>query len=184
MAAKTGLAIDGLKRRTRASTWFLGIGKVNRAKGRSISSDNSKHAHLLACISLKPPAHFMQRVRSVKSHSHLQYTALPRSSGKQARVRPRHQPGSCQYLRQHRFLILRFFAVLCFHVEHAVSKYFVSCESAFLFLSVLFLHIFIVISRFPIPKWPFLTLKASNYHTQDSTWYFEMNPGTCSMPVR
>ena len=202
-----GLATDGLKRCMRASTWLLEIGKVNRAKGRSISSYNSKHAHLLACISLEPPAHFMQRVPSVKSHSHLQYTALPRSSGKQARVTPRHQPGSCRYLGQHRFLIPRLSVVLCFHVEHPVSKYFVSCEIR---LSISFctlsshLHRYLALShsqvaifdfesfelvhpRFDLvsaPQFCAHSFRVFMYATWETDPEEAVNPGASSMPVR
>jgi hypothetical protein len=40
------------------------LGRTRRRRTKGFYSYNSKHTHLLACISLKPPVHLMERVRS------------------------------------------------------------------------------------------------------------------------
>jgi hypothetical protein len=162
----------------------------------AVTSYNSKHTHLFACISRQPPVHLMERVRSAESHPR-----LPIKIVRQARMRPLGSPLdpspsppslSCPYSLRHCLYLLPHRAILYSlysHTEHPVSEYIASCEKrasshpvTFDF-SVLFLSSyhrldrFIVISPFTIPKWPFLNSKVfeSITHIRDSTWYLSIN---------
>ena len=70
--AKTGLAIDELKRRMSTSAWLLGIEKVKQAEGERGVDESGQYDFIIRLTMISRNA----SIRSVKSHPHLPYQGL------------------------------------------------------------------------------------------------------------